>query len=383
MNQQPAYKRLKQVVFFGIIALLCIPMIQHKFRFFEEKPLNGSFELSSKPKLTKESWFSGKYQEGQDKYITDHTGFRPAWIRIYNQWNYSLFNIAHASGVIRGKEDYLYEESYINAYYGADFLGEQKIERITADWKSIQDTLKEKGIDLVVILAPGKASFYPEYIPETYKRPRTGNTNYEVFKKQFHKHAVTYIDMHSWFESMKKESKYPLFSKTGIHWSAYGQFLAMDSLSKFVSKRCKTETPHLVLETIVESDKPMLGDDDIGRGMNLIVGIPDLKLAYPRFHPNRKPKKDDPKVLVIADSFYWPLFNSNCSNFLFNGGKFWYYNEQIYPASYTKATLVKDQSLDQKLKENKVVFLLITDANLHKFSFGFIEMACAEYGIKK
>jgi hypothetical protein len=333
--------------------------------------------------LTKDNWFSGKYQEGQDKYITDHTGFRPGWVRVYNQWNYSLFNIAHASGVIRGKEDYLYEESYINAYYGTDFLGEQKIEKITQDWKSIQDTLKEKGIDLVVILAPGKASFYPEYIPETYKRSRTGNTNYEVFKKQFQKQAVTHIDMHSWFESMKKESRYPLFSKTGIHWSAYGQFLVADSLSKFVSKRCKIEIPHLVLETIVESDEPSLGDDDIGRGMNLMFGIPDLKLAYPKFHPNRKPKKNDPKVLVIADSFYWPLFNSNTSNFLFNGGEFWYYNEQIYPASYTKETLVKNQSLDQKLKENKVVFLLITDANLHKFSFGFIEMAMKQYGIKK
>ena len=381
MSQQPTYKRLKQVIFFAVIALLCIPMIQHKFRFFEEKPLNGSFELSSKPELTKESWFSGKYQEGQDKYIADHTGFRPGWVRLYNQWNYSLFNIAHASGVIRGKEDYLYEESYINAYYGTDFLGDERIKGITKEWKAVQDTLKQKGIDLVVILAPGKASFYPEYIPDSYKKARNGKTNYEVFKKQFLKQAVSHIDMHSWFESMKKGSKYPLFSKTGIHWSAYGQSLAVDSLTKFVSERCKTQIPYYVLDTIIESDEPKRGDDDIGSGMNLLLGVPELTLAYPEFHPNRKPKKNDPKVLVIADSFYWALFNSNVSNFLFNGGEFWYYNEQIYPASYTKETLVRNQPLDQKLKENKVVFLLITDANLHKFSFGFLQMAAKEYGI--
>jgi hypothetical protein len=383
MSQQPTYKRLKRVIFFVIIALLFIPMIQHKFRFFEEEPLNGSFSLSSKPELNKKSWFSGKYQEGQDKYIADHTGFRPGWVRVYNQWNYSLFNKPSGSGVIIGKKNYLYEENYIKAYYGTDFLGEQKIKEITHQWKAVEDTLKRKGIDLVVILAPGKGSFYPEYIPDSYKRARNGKTNYEVFKKQFRKQSVTHIDMHSWFESMKKTSKYPLFPKTGIHWSVYGQFLAADSLTKFVSERCKTQIPHYVLDTILESDKPKLGDDDIGRGMNLLFGVPELKLAYPEFHPNRAAKKNDPKVLVIADSFYWGLFNANVSHFLFNDGEFWYYNEQIYPASFTKETLVKNQSLDKKLKENKVVFLLITDANLYKFGFGFVEMACKEYGIKK
>ncbi len=382
MNQQPTHKRLKQVIFFGIIALLFIPMIQHRYRLLEEKPLNGAFVLSTKPELNKENWFSGKYQEGQDKYIAEHTGFRPGWVRLYNQWNYSLFNIAHATGVIRGKEDYLYEENYIKAYYGTDFLGEKEIKRITNQWKAVQDTLKRKGIDLVVILAPGKGSFYPEFIPDEYRKPRTGKTNYEVFKKQFREHSVAHIDMHSWFESMKKTSKYPLFPKTGIHWSAYGQFLATDSLTKFVSARCKTQIPYYVLDTIKESNKPKLGDDDIAIGMNLIFGIKDLELAYPEFHASRKAKKEDPKVLVIADSFYWALFNSNVSNFLFKEGEFWYYNEQIYPATFTQETLVKNQNLDEKLKENKVVFLLITDANLYKFGFGFLEMACKEYGIK-
>jgi len=382
MDQQPTYKNLKRIVFGGIIALLFLPMIQHKFRFYEEIPLKGAYELSSKPELTKENWFSGKYQAGQDKYIQEHTGFRPGWVRLYNQWNYSFFNIAHAVGVVRGKEDYLYEENYIKAYYGTDFLGEQKIQEIARKWKAIQDTLENRGIKLAVILAPGKGSFYPEYIPDQYKRARNGKINYEVFKKQFIEQNVSYIDMHSWFESMKKSSKYPLFPKTGIHWSVYGQYLAADSIGKYVSSSCKTQIPYFVLDKIVESGRPQRDDNDIGAGMNLLLGIPDLRLAYPEFHPNREPRKEDPKVLMIADSFYWGLYNSNVSNFMFNGGEFWYYNEQIYPASFTGETLVKDQDLNKKLEENKVVFLLITDANLYKFGFGFVEMACKEYGIK-
>jgi hypothetical protein len=382
MNQPPTYKRLKQVIFLVIIGALFVPMIQHKFRFLEEKALNGSYALSSKPELNKENWFSGKYQEGQDRYIQEHTGFRPAWFRFYNQWNYSLFRKASARGVIIGKEDFLYEENYIKAYYGTDFLGEQKIEKISRQWKALQDTLERKGIDLVIILAPGKASFYPEYIPDRYRRTKTKKINYAVFKEQFKKRSIAHIDMHSWFESMKKTAKYPLFSKTGIHWSTYGQFLAADSISRLVSKRLKTEIPRFVLDGIELSDSSQLGDDDVEDGMNLFSDIPDFKLAYPKTHFSRSVKPNDPKVLFIADSFYWGLFNSGLSNLVFNNGEFWYYNEQIYPASYTKETLVKNQDLDKKLTENKVVFLLITDANLYKFGFGFLEMACEEYGIK-
>ena len=383
MSRQPKYKRLKQLVFAGIIAVLFLPMIQHKFRFCWEKPLYGAYKLSSKPELTKETWFSGKYQEGQDKYIAEHTGFRPDWVRLYNQWNYSLFKKPSAAGIIIGKENYLYEENYIKAYYGIDFLGEEKIQGITRKWKMIQDTLERKGIKLAVVFAPGKASFYPEYIPDKYKRLRKAKTNYEVFKRQFNKHAVTYIDFHDWFESMKKESKYPLFSKTGIHWSAYGQYLVIDSLTKYVSKSCMHNIPHFVLDKIELSDSTQIDDDDIEKGMNLLFDIPDLRLAYPKFHPNRKSKKGDPKVMVISDSFYWGLFNANVSHWLFNDGEFWYYNEQIYPDSYKQETLAKDQDLNKKLEENKVVFIICTDANLSRLGFGFIERAYELYYPKK
>lgn len=381
MKESKKYKRLKQFLFGTVIALMFLPMIQHKFRIFEETPLKGSYQLSEKPPLNRESWFLGKYQEKQELYISEHTGFRPGWVRLYNQWNYSLFDKANAAGVIIGKDGYLYEENYIKTYYGNDFVGKKEVSEMVRKLKLVQDTLDKKGITLAVILAPGKASYLPEYIPDRYHQARK-RTNYEEYKDQFDKQEIRNIDMHQWFESMKKTTKYPLFSKTGIHWTAYGQFLAVDSMTNFVANACHCDLPRHVLDKIVPSSKPWLDDDDIGRVMNLFVELPELKLAYPEFHPSREVKKTDPKVLVIADSFYWGPFNANVSHFLFNEGEFWYYNEQIYPATFTKETLVKNQNLDAKLKENKVVFILITDANLYKFGFGFVDMAAKQYGIQ-
>ena len=72
MKEPKKYKRLKQLLFGVVIALMFLPMIQHKFSFLEETPLKGSYKLSEKPALNRESWFLGKYQEKQELYLTEH-----------------------------------------------------------------------------------------------------------------------------------------------------------------------------------------------------------------------------------------------------------------------------------------------------------------------
>ena len=61
---------------------------------------------------------------------------------------------------IVGKDNYLYEESYIKAYLGDDFIGEKKIFNTAQKLKAVQDTLKSNHIDLIVVLAPGKGTFF-------------------------------------------------------------------------------------------------------------------------------------------------------------------------------------------------------------------------------
>src|SRR5690606_30484493 len=146
-----------------LVILLLMPMVEQKFTFFELSPLNGSFVIHEKPKFSPESWFSGNYQSNLEAYVNQAIGFKNLFVRVYNQIYFSLFNNARANGVIVGEENYLFEESYIKAYVGSDFIGEQKIEEKIRKLKSINDTLNKKKIKLIVVFAPGKGSFYPEY----------------------------------------------------------------------------------------------------------------------------------------------------------------------------------------------------------------------------
>ena len=363
----------KKWLFYFIIALLIAPIIQQKTNFIKINPLKGSFPSEKILKFSFKDWFEGAYSANQDKYLNENFGFRNLFIRLYNQIQYSLFREAKANGVIIGKDNYLYEENYILSYLGRDFIGEDKIQDKVQKLKKITDTLKTKNIDLFVILAPGKGSFYPEYIPEKYNPNYKTTSNYDVYQKIILQKNINLLDFYSWFVNMKNSSEYPLFPKTGIHWSKYGELLVADSIIKYInSKNRQLLKSKIIIKNINYSAGVFDTDDDIEQGMNLLFNIKDLEMGYPDFK-FEKSNVAGLKVLAVADSYYWGLFNSGLSQHAFNNGQFWFYNEGIYPESYNEPLYVSDIELKESIESNDIIMLLATDANLYKFAFGFID----------
>ena len=87
---------------------------------------------------------------------------RNIFVRINNQIDYSLFNIPNSEGIVIGKEGYLFEKDYIRTCLGKDFLGKSVIDKKLLRTKFIQEFLKTKNIDLIIVFEPGKASFFPQ-----------------------------------------------------------------------------------------------------------------------------------------------------------------------------------------------------------------------------
>ena len=374
MKESKYHRIFKKLLFAFIVALLFLPMLQQKLELVELKPLNGSYTVLEDPWFSLSGWFEGKYQLEQQKFSNENFGFRNGFVRIYNQAYYELFNEARANSVVIGKDNYLYEENYIQAYLGRDFIGHDKIAEKVDKLKKVSDTLRNIGIELIVVLAPGKGSFYPEFIPEKYEPLNRSTTNYEVYQEKMMQSKIALLDFNGWFNQMKDTSTYTLFPKTGIHWSKYGAVLAADSIISYInSQNAKTKMPELIISEIEKSVTIRGNDDDIEKGMNLLIDIPDLEMGYPQFKTPKYTSTESPKVLTVADSYYWEMFGWGLSRDVFNGGQFWYYNEQIYPESYKQPLDVKDIDFQYEVEKNDVILLMSTDGNLHKFAFGFID----------
>ncbi len=373
--------RIKTLFFYLLVLGLCVPLIQFYTHFSNEKALKGAIVEPAVPVFKMDSLNNGAFQAQYDTYFNEKFGFRSSFIRLHNQLKYWFYNKAQANGVIIGKEGYLYEYNYIKAYYGTDYIGKDSINNTIERLKYVQETLESMNKTLIIVLAPGKGSYYPEYFPDSCKSI-VGKTNYVEMLRSMRANDLKFVDLKSWFLSMKKTTKYPLFPQSGIHWSKYGELIAMDSIVKFIEQKASIQYPRIKIKSVEVSAENKDGDYDIGEGLNLMFQTATFPMAYPTYEI-KYPERNKHKTTFIADSYYWGSFNKGFSSSIFNNGKFWFYNNEVYPDHYKKPTLAADIDFKKEIAENEVIVLMTTDANLGRFPFGFSELFIKHFPPKK
>jgi len=365
--------RLAAILFYLLMVMLFLPVAQQNFNLVEVGRLYGSVKRVKAPDLNSENWFSEKYQKGTEKFVSQKFGFANWFIRFENQIQYTFYHKAKANGVIIGKQEYLYEKGYIDAYYGRDFIGKKRIRDNYVRLKTVVDTLQKLNIDVLIVFAPGKATFYPEYIPDYLKSERK-ITNLEYSVKTVDSLGLDYIDMSSWFVKMKDAASYPLYPKTGIHWSYYGLKLAIDTMVSYSRNKFKLNLPDLSWQPIEMKSELQRADHDIELAMNLIFEIPNYPM--PVIDPIYGEQNDSTaKSLIIADSYFMQMFKMNLTSELFKDGQFWYYNKKVLPKRSKKGTKVKDLYVTKEILDQDLIILMTTESLLKGDHFRFAKTA--------
>jgi hypothetical protein len=366
------------------MAILVLPAIQKEYPLTKVKRLHGDYVLASKPLFEWKNWFNGKFQEEFDTYLEDHIGFRPLLVRLTNQIDYSLYNLARAEGVVIGENGYLYEYDYIRAFTGGDFLGDANIDKRMRRVKFVQKHLKEEyDVDFVVVFEPGKASVYPDYIPHYYLKTDYDGNNYDSFVKKAKEHGVCFIDYNNYFQLLKDTVSYPLYARYGTHWTPYGMSFVADSLIRYMEKLRNIEMRTMHVDSVVIEQKAREEDYDIASAMNLLCRLPDYeKLAYPVFRFGPPAGKYLPMVLVVGDSYFWNIFNANIPYVLFKNQAFWYFGNWVYPETYRDTLQVPQLNLREEVEKQEFVFLMVTERFLHKFDWAFVDNLYRIYGIE-
>ncbi len=350
-----------------LMIVLCVlasmPMLL-QLSSLSSSSLGGYVEKAAKPVWAFDYWFSGKHQTQQEKYLSESYGFRDYLIRLNNQYKFSFFKKSNVKDIIIGKENYLYGEGYIRAYMGSDSFDDEgvkmKVKRLTA----VSKKLEVMGTKLVVVRAAGKASYFPEFIPDQFFLRKKTNI-IDAYKKELTKSGLLYIDFNDWFLQMKDTCSYPLFTRTGIHWSQYGAVIAADSLIRYLEKLKSVDLPDLTIKNIEFSSLPRKSDNDIEKSMNLIFSIANDKYAYPEFDIISE-NKDSLKVLVAGDSYYWQLYNVGLTTDVFSESQFIYYGRLVYPGKKK----LEDIGTLNIITDHDVFVLMCTEANLQHFPWG-------------
>jgi alginate O-acetyltransferase complex protein AlgJ len=114
-----------------------------------------------------------------------------------------------------------------------------------------QQQLKARGIELLVVPVPPKASVYPEKIlPGFDVRTKDPTPELRRFYEELRAAGVDVLDLSKLFVAKRDENRGPVFCKTDSHWSGFGCVLAAEAIAEKV--RAKIGKPATAKEYVAE-----------------------------------------------------------------------------------------------------------------------------------
>ncbi|MBR4204054.1 MAG: hypothetical protein IKQ92_01105 [Clostridia bacterium] len=219
--------------------------------------------------------------------------------------------------VIIGNGGYCYENGYINEFYGysrkyrdctEEYL-QDRVEKLTY----IQNQLKKRGIEMILVITPNKAEQYERFIPDWFKAQNTAPDDYvrpvtkllELLKNS----EVNYIHCASLYDEIGLDETFPL---TGTHWNKLAAFEAVRAILDMYNDLSGDGVRTLTTNKITSSKRPSgfgNGETDIFdiaySGLSTKSATRDSLYYWPEVEYTDPSNKTRMNVLVQGGSFCW------------------------------------------------------------------------------
>ncbi len=373
-------------IFFG---LLLFPAAQYFFDLIPRKGLTNVSIQRDFPKLSLESFQSGRFQEAFNTWVTRNNGLFGYFVRSENQLNFTLFKQISASynaSVKLGKDNYLFQSMYLKDLNGQAIYPETlflfKIEKL----KQLKEYLNKRGKSLLVLITPNKVLYEPSIVPSYYLTPnyQLVERGYDQLKRLMIKEGIDFIDGPLLFKENAKDLKVPFFSASGSHYNSVGGCLiskaVLDRMSVLMKKPLRK---FQCSKDYKWRDIPKGPDRDLSTMIN--IWFPQTTFSRT---PYTEPEIEDqgnifrPKVLVVGTSFLWSVFEvwerigvySRRFFFYYYNTNYYYYRDRKGSRKRGKHGINKSGlDWEKYVFSNDVIILEANQSLSHNLGFGFLE----------
>lgn len=362
------------------LAVFVLIYVQDRTKLFKLKQLNGVYYTPEKVDLTLDNFVKGKYQQSIDNDLRYNFGFRELLIRFYNQYIWDFYHKSTNKTVKIGKEDWLFGLRETKNYYESatyeyanDKDGMKRIFDLEASrMYKVQNILDEYNVFIFVTLLPGKEFLYSEYLPENPEPTREPFHAVEYFPHVFDSLNINYINVMKIFEDQKGNVDYPLFYKTGMHWSYIAAQHAFDSIIKYVEAKGDMNLNNFTIgeKYTAQAKHP---DTDLEDLLNLMRPINPNSFCYSDYQLINDSTATKPIFILIGDSFFWNIVGSVPLDGIFKKHYYWYYNSTIHFDSRYDNTSQVDML--EEILNSGVIDLSYSPRQLYIFSNKFLPKA--------
>lgn len=319
------------------IALIAFPILNDEFKFVKDIESSENRKMASKPVMNFS--YLDPYPAQYEKYYDDNFSIRSLMVRYFNLINIKAFRKSPVPDkVVIGKDNWLFMAGKeLETYQGINRFEVEELEAYRLELEYRKKYLEERDIKYYFMIAPVKASIYPEKMP---------NMIFRYTQQSWGEQLIDYMDKNSDFKIIdlyevlraRKEQELVYFmldnhwNQLGAFYSAYEFFSHVDSdlpgfsvipPEEYTISKSEISTGNIFsmiskigydkdYSFMVEPKSGFLANDVKPVGYPVVKGFP-----YPHEYEMDKeiPGSDKPKIVIICDSYGGNIFPFIAENF--------------------------------------------------------------------
>jgi len=378
-KRSPLFKtRACILAFLGILYLpLLLAFISKMNHSLCDVTLLGYVDTAVRPEFSVDSFLDGAFQAEFSSWYESNLKPRGVFTKTYASIQYNCFNLKK-DWIIGYNKDvfgpgYIYSELCINGY--PDFSKQEnwkKMKDYVDKLKILQEKLTQYGKYLYVYVAPSKADFHCENIPQKYKAVAKNDAinEMEAFAELMRQTDIP----HMICSKEQYDSQYPAFYTSGIHWSrTYEQETSVqiiESLCHITGKNYR----NIILGDVQESHIPFWRDADVYNLLNVWNKLDGHYFEYATARSNPD-SYDKIGILLQGDSFAMGLRKDILDTYPYEDVFLVDRNQQYADRdnNYTRIESWDSIKIGDILDRIDVVAIETVVSELQYYSYGFVD----------
>ena len=256
---------------------------------------------------TLDSALNGSAQAVFARQIGTRMPLYPAAVRLRNQAEYSLFDVAAIPALIAGRDKMLFEVAYSQEYCARNIAAWRPgAQSWAADIRRMQDFTERRGKTFLYVLTPSKVAQYPGIIPPGYTCPASIADRVDfvpAWLAMLRAAGVHVADTITPVTAAHAQYPFTLYPTGGTHWNDVGADIAEQAIFAQLDRARPGEGFAPFQFAWHMQPHPTGRDIDIAQLMNLFVRAGDdpVPVTDLRFPP--APACKPLKIVIVGGSF--------------------------------------------------------------------------------
>lgn len=372
---------MKKFIIAAFLAILYLPLglafVAEHSNYSCDVPLKGYTDTVQKPKLTASTFWDGSYQNGYTAWYEANLKPRGVLTKTYATIQYNCFDLGNRT---IGKNGDIFEMGYINDKLcingSADYSNTEhwlEMSEYVDKLQTLQEKLEKFGKYLYVYIAPSKADFNYDNIPDKYTALGSSDAvrGVDAFRQLIAQTDVPYFIC----ADVKGQLRYPAFYHSGIHWSrTFEQETSAYLLKEFAQVTGKNYRNILLSEEAKASSTPYWRDADVYDLLNVWNKPNETYYEYIA-EAEVKENYDKIKILLQGDSFGKGLRKDILDLYPFENYYHINYDESWQDKNGREYKIDSWDSLNfaKFLDGSDIVVIEAAETNIRRYSCGFVD----------